>query len=222
MMSKMVGCALAVQVVLAICVCPARAAEDNWGWALAAGSGSQTSGSYGGVGVYPDSIDGSDANDYLAGSGAKVFCGTYHAHDPDSWSGPTGMYAYDRRAPVPHTIEAHRTWTVYCWADPSLPSDLTYISFTWLCARTAPAWLSVTLRLAAKPAGVTGGPAVGTMWNLSAQSDAGVQLPVFRTSDGREGYVFDFTATVIPEPSSLLAILASLGGFGMLLRRRIR
>jgi hypothetical protein len=45
---------------------------------------------------------------------------------------------------------------------------------------------------------------------------------VYKTTDGTTGYMFTLTATVIPEPSSLLALLAGLGGFGAMLRRRRR
>ena len=67
-------------------------------------------------------------------------------------------------------------------------------------------WLS----LAAKPAGVQGGPDIGSTWHLSQTRYANVALPVFRAPDGREGYVFDLVATVIPEPSSLAALALAL------------
>ena len=94
----------------------------------------------------------------------------------------------------------------------------------WYCCRATPDWLHATLSLVSKPSGVSDGPTLETIWDLSAQPDGScITLPVIRTTNGLDGYVFDFTATVIPEPSSLLALLAGVAGIGgVAWRRKLR
>jgi hypothetical protein len=150
--------------------------------------------------------------------------GTYHEDGVDGWDGPTGFYCMDFREPPPPVQGFSKTWTIYVWADPTLGPTANKISFSWTVAAIygVPSEVDVWLTFTRKPEGVAGGPAVGTAWHLSQVPNGGVELPVFRASDGRTGYVFDFTATVIPEPSSLAALGLALAGVGIGVARRRR
>jgi len=150
-----------------------------------------------------------------------MYVATYHSSTTagGTWTGPPGFYGIDYRAPIPLIPGQSKTWTMYVWAVPLWPWN---IRFAWSHYFTFPDEFYFTLTLKSKPAGIIGGPIAGTVWDLSAQPNAGIQLPIFRTANGLEGYVFDFTATVIPEPSSLAALLAGLGGLGALGWRRRR
>jgi hypothetical protein len=196
-----------VVLMLACFAGASHASVTDWGWALDAYSNFQDSGSNGCLGVFPDAVNGWDSNDEMIFSGPKVYLGTYHViNGSDGWLGQTGFYPYDFRAPLALTPGTAQTWSIYVWADPTLPTNATFMRFSWLLTRTPPDWLRFNVTLKSKPADISGGPSSGTVWNLSVQPDGGVQLPVFRTSNGLEGYVFDFTVTVVPEPSSLAAL----------------
>jgi hypothetical protein len=72
-----------------------------------------------------------------------------------------------------------------------------------------PADRDYQLELLEVPDGVTGAPAVGTIWDLPLDSLYTIDLPTYQTANGLEGYKFSFTiGEVVPEPGtlSLLAI----------------
>jgi len=189
-----------------------------------------TGSNYGGAGAtfgtHPTTSDGYDPpssdpyapSDQAIHAGYNMYVATYHGSDTEenAWTGPAGFYWNDYRAPLAMSSGLSKTWKMYVWA--ALSSWNIY--FTWYNYSPLPGEFHFTLTLKSKPAGIIGGPIAGTVWDLSAQPNAGIQLPIFRTANGLEGYVFDFTATVIPEPSSLAALLAGLGGFGAMIRRR--
>jgi hypothetical protein len=207
--------------------CSGHAALDDWGWGFANASNLQTGGTTAFVGVTPTACDGYDSSDRLSGvvPDLWLYVRAYHVNGEDGWDGNTGYYSKDYRAPMPLTAGLSKTWLVYVWGNTTLPEEATYNGYMrlgWLRSANPPNQLHFTITLTAKPSGITGGPATGTVWDLSAQPDGGVQLPVFRTDNGLEGYVFEFTATVIPEPSSLLALTAGIGALGLMLRPRKR
>lgn len=163
-----------------------------------------------------DSSDGYDEWDRLASPGSLVNLGTYHEEGAEGWSGPTGFYWLDVRRPCGE-IGKSKTWRFYLWADPLLSDDVAGIRLD--SASNGVSGMLVTLTLRAKPAGLAGGPPLGTVWRLPPFGTLAT-LPVYRTDNGLDGYVFDLTATVVPEPSSLLALSAGLAGMAGALRRR--
>ena len=77
--------------------------------------------------------------------------------------------------------------------------------------------VSASLECTQVPQGISGGPTVGTVWTTPPFID----LPFYATSDGLTGYGFKFTLTMVPEPSSVLALFCGMGGLvGVILRRR--
>ena len=212
-----VACILAIFMSSTLLCAPASL--DNWKCAFTTGGDLQSIKNTGGVfGTDPSAQDDYDASDLAILSGYDLYVATYHSNTTDAgWTGPTDFYRNDICAPM--AVGQSQTWTIYVWAAPSLPPDASFIAVDFGHNAGVPDGLSFTLALKAKPVGVTGGPATGTVWDLSRQP-YGVNLPVYRTSNGLDGYIFDFTATVIPEPSSLLALLAGVTGIGGVAWRR--
>jgi hypothetical protein len=141
------------------------------------------------------------------------------------------MYDQDLRSPLDLIPGQSKTWTFYLWATPyysNIP-----ISLTWVQSYYKPPFdkMQFTLTYVRAPMAdgqilPPGDVSVGTSISLNDYRDFGSSgtwwFPIYRTTDGRTGYMFTLTATVIPEPTSLLALLSALGGFGVLLRRRVR
>jgi hypothetical protein len=203
---------------LLFCALPSLASWDRWSWGFDASI--DRANSYGVFGVNASALDGFDALDGLVRDEPRPLVGVYRVAGEDGWDGPTGFYARDMRAPLPSVVGARQTWLFYTWIDSRLEGDVPWFALGWIWGRLPPPDISVSITLLKKPAVVAGGPDVGTVWNLSASPEGGVQLPPFKTSDGREGYLFALTATVIPEPASLVALAAGLAGMGGVMRRR--
>lgn len=165
-------------------------------------------------GAQTGSLDGFDGTDRLASPSDGWNCGTYHIKNQDGWLGDMGFYASDLRAAL--TPSESKTWTFYVWAVPgTTPSDRWFTGSLWT---SDPANLNAVLEYIQKPAGIDGGPAVGTTWNAGLD----ILLPFYSTSDGQTGYGFRLTLTMVPEPSSLLALAGGMAGLGGLALRRKR
>lgn len=221
-------CIFAILIVLAGCATAAQADTTHYGWICqvllrgTAGQEGGDKGTYGALQMTPEASDGYDAWDRaLFEPPVPVYFGVYHANGIDGWGGLTGFYCVDARTTPPPEIGRSVTWTLYVWAGAQAPLSASAMDFSLRLMGGDPRSIDASLVMISKPASVTGGPEVGTRWNLS-QTPARFDLPAFRTANGLEGYVFDFTATVIPEPSSLLALLAGLGGLGGMMWRRRR
>lgn len=155
--------------------------------------------------------DGPDSSDYPASEQNGWMAGSYHS--PDEWGDSAGFYIGDVRAPL--ALGETKTWILYIWGVPGSATHDFGVSWT---ASSDPL-LQGRLEFVQKPAGVAGGPELGTVWTTPP---SGFTLPLYTTDDGLTGYGFTFTLTMIPEPSSLLALTAGIGGLGLGLRRKRR
>ena len=154
--------------------------------------------------------------DYQISASGDGAAGVYHEYGVDSWTGATGFYGIDRRAPL--TPEDSKIWVpLYVWAKPSYEDDTMFLS---LNNYYSPADRDYLLELLTVPDGVVGAPAVGTVWDLPLDTLFTLELPTFKTDDGLEGYEFSFTITDVPEPATV-GLLAG-GVVPLLLHRRRR
>jgi len=210
---------LSLLVPLAGLLC-APASADRWHWACLVGAGGEYSASVGEFGADTSSLDGYDANDGLVVPGPTAYCATYHANtnDADGWTGPAGFYRWDFIAPLSSVPGSSYTWRFYVWADPTAFGAQIHMDVGFLVPASSGVVGSLTL--VGRPASINSGPAIGTVWDVNGSAVQPVFLPMFKSADGRDGYIFDLTTTVIPEPSSLAALACGLAGVGGALVRR--
>lgn len=166
------------------------------------------------VGTKPGALDLSDSSDMLATSGVDWQGGIYHSQATDGWDGTDGFYWNDYRAPL--LPGESKSWVVYFCASPgSAPRDAS-LGFSWSSADPN---VVGKIEYIQAPSGTVGGPEVGTVW--TARGDHWVQLPYYSALDGLTGYAFKLTLTMVPEPSSILALGVGFAGLcGFALRRR--
>jgi hypothetical protein len=205
---------LCVLLLIALCV-PLHASQNDWRWYFC----DRTQ-----CGVLDSAKDGADVNDLKAGplpGTVPIYAVTFHERGVDGWDGDTGVYWGDFRSPLT-TVGQTKTWRLYVATFDAGSS--TSMAFTWgSYSFHPPAFDKIEYTLTYVQSAVGGdGPTfpVGTTVALNDQQQGTWVFPVYETADPRNGYVIDFTATVIPEPSSLLALLAGLAGFGAMIRRR--
>jgi len=167
-----------------------------------------------GMGTAARALDTHDVYDSLAYvSNSGWTGGSYHVAGMDGWDGSTGFYYEDVGAYM--QPGETKTWLLYIWAVPTAaPSDLT---LRWGSGMYSDPSVSAQLECVQKPAGVVGGPSVGTIWT----SPPTMTLPFYTTSNGLTGYEYKFTLSMVPEHSSILALVGGLAGLGgFVLRRR--
>ncbi len=166
------------------------------------------------MGTGPRALDNFDHYDelaYISDSGWTG--GSYHLAGSDGWDGLTGFYYADARAVMNHGET--KVWMLYIWAVPGSPFfDL---SLSWEAPTYNDPSIQATLELVQKPQGVTGGPALGTVWTTPPTS---FTLPRYTTTNGLTGYGFKFTLMMLPEPTSLVVLVGCLLGAAGLMRRR--
>lgn len=168
--------------------------------------------------AWSGATDGYDPDyDLLAYLGdGPGYTGVYHINDVAGWTGPTGFYYSDYRAPL--APDEGKAWApIYLWATESYTEPVTYFSFEADGPPYPPRERKYSLQLTAVPEGLSGAPDVGTSWALPADGSLfTLELPTWATSDGLTGYQFSFNMTaMVPEPATGLACAVAV-----LLRRR--
>jgi len=196
----------------------AEASVTDWQWQFGGGH-------YLYVGTSLSASDGADALDVQMAGGQYWYVATYHQNGVDAWTGATGFYSTDLRGPLALTPGQSKTWRFFLWGDPSRSSAAQPLGFQWgWNSSAAPAFgeIHYTLTYVGCAQGVTGvSLPLGTVMDLNRHTQGTWDFPGYVTTDGRTGYVFDLTTTVIPEPSSLPALASGLAGLaGFALRRR--
>jgi hypothetical protein len=196
-------------VVLSLCTV-AQASQTAWSWSF---SGAV-------FGTDAVAVDGLDSLDQPLTGQTFVYCGVYRVRDVEGWNGDSGFYARDTRSPLPRLPGQSKTWVFFLWQDPGYNPWPLQLSWSQNEAADRVEY-ELTYDRAAQ--GITSGDvALGTRISLNGQPHGAWTFPSYRAADGRTGYMFTLTATVIPEPSTLAAVLASLAGFGTVMRRRRR
>ncbi len=166
------------------------------------------------MGTHLGASDTLDGNDLAAAEHNGWIAGSYHS--PGEWGSSAGFYAFDLRTPL--AAGETKTWMLYIWGVPGEATSDFGATWTWW-PEDYDQLVQGRLELVQKPTGITGGPAVRTVWTTPPTSFA---LPLYTTTDGLTGYVFKFTLTAVPEPSSVLALvggIAGLGGFALKRKR---
>lgn len=191
----------------------------DWGLGVSVGSVYQDSGTIGAFGSREGASNDYDSFDAPIVVGPRVYVGTSKATGVDGWTGPTDFYRADYRSPL-SVSDVSETWRLYVWGDPSLPSAAQFFQTTFGIANLRPVSDVLCLRLTVVqvPRGLTGVPLPGTVYEIPGVLALPL-LPVYRTADPLEGYVFDLSATLVPEPASLLALTGGMGLLAGVLRR---
>jgi len=112
------------------------------------------------------------------------------------WGGPTGFYRTDMRG-LPAPEGAITIAPIHVWADPIYSEDVMSFALAPNTIHVPPANRRYRLTLTYVPPGIVGAPPVGTHWALSPTKEFKVDLPVYRTEDGTQGY--QFALSVSPE-----------------------
>ena len=213
----MLKCLSFVMTLMVMCM-GVQASSTEWQWTF------NHSAQFGTSSWASDGVDNSDIK--ITGT-HSYYVGVYHEQDEGEWSDDSGFYSTDMRAPLQLKPGESKTWVFYLWADPSYPQGPSgdHLELDWGWYQPSPDFsnMNYVLTYVAPAQGVTNGPTVGKSVLLNENPQGTWRLPVYRTEDGRTGYVFSLTATVIPEPSSLLALLAGVAGIGgVVWRRKLR
>jgi len=173
-------------------------------------------------GTAASASDGWDGLDVPAGGAWSFHVGTYHERGVDGWIGDTGFYSTDMRAPLSFAPGQSKTWRLYLWGDPSRRTSASPLEVQWGAGTwPPPSDIQFTLTYVQAAQGVTGvSLPLGTVVNFNQHTQGTWSFPGYVSADGRTGYVFDFTATVIPEPPCILALAGGLAGLGGFAARR--
>jgi len=181
------------------------------------------------AGIASGASDGLDSRDVAMPYEPNVsHIAVYKESGVNGWDDTSGFYDYDIRSPLEMTPGTSKTWHIYVWSDLSLDPRYKHTGLSWFDHGIPDdARQSIEFRLTYVRTAVGVVDTVNTIGSyliLNNIPDGGswYTFPACRVSNGLDGYIFDLTATVVPEPSSLLSLLCGLGGFGRLIELRKR
>lgn len=215
---------LLILLVTIIVLTPAAASGTEWVWFFKSSDANDNYGAPGGyIGTTNSDVDGYQSTrdkylDLAMISGMAAY-GVRHVNGEDSWTGPTGYYRQDLRAP----LSSSKTWRkFYVWAMSGFSAS--QIKLAWTPGMNGSYMPSPTITYTLKMvsnAGVPGAPSVGTTWTLNPSSGGYILLPTVIAPEGSGGYELEFSAS-LPEPGSLAALIPGLCGISLhrMLRRR--
>ena len=181
------------------------------------------------ISQYDGALDGYDAGDSYSTSWGDSSDNLLAACRRDTgvsgWDGPSGWYYYFA-VPFPAPGESTVIKDIYVWAGQSYAHDTFNIGYMGPGFANPQEWKR-TLRLVKVPDSIVyNGP---TEWDIplsvtkvGAAMLPDASLPAYKTDDPLSGYQFEIEIQhlAVPEPSSMLALLAGVGGIGGLVWRR--
>jgi len=179
---------------------------------------------YGGkIGVTSVTTDGYDGELPITYGGVPTtYAAIYHEEGVNGWDGPNGFYTTDWAALL--TPGQTKTWQIYVWSTLDVPADYSTSGLAFGSSGIVPIEdYRFQFTLKSKPSSITDGPEVGTTWRLygiGGGTEFGVLFPTYRTDNGLTGYHFEFSATVVPEPSAFAALACGLVGILTQARKR--
>jgi hypothetical protein len=174
------------------------------------------------LGVWSDATNGYDVNfEYLLPANINGYAGIYHGFNPPTWTGDSGYYMNDYRAPL--SADESLTFSpIHLWATPEFADPQMHLSILADFDFLPPADRLYSLQLLFVPSGIVGAPLVGSTWTVPLDEILTVTVPTYRAKEGKDGYRFALTISeVVPEPASLV-LLATMLALAACRRSRIR
>ena len=121
----------------------------------------------------------------------------YHENDPPEWTGPTGYYRNDYRAPI--DLDEAVVWSpLHVHATTSYEPDTMFFSMVAWEFYPPPPNREYTLELLYVPEGVEGAPPVGTTWDVPVDGTFSIEIPTYRSLSSAGAYRFSFTMSAVP------------------------
>lgn len=212
--------AVALAIILASPIL-ADQSSDFWQWSMVAAASNGSDGyDYwrGTIFVSTQATDGYDGEPLITSwPRPTTYAAVFHDEGAAGWNGSTGFYLDNYVGPL--APGQTKTWQLYVWSTPDMPADYdtTHFMMNRMDNIALTGDFQFRLMLKSKPSSITGGPDVGTAWDLDMPGFE-IEFPTYRTDNGLTGYEFEFSATAVPEASSFLAL--SIGLVGLILRRK--
>ncbi len=203
------------------CSSPSYAQAYERKWQVLMSAQGLTTISHIGFGCRDYSADGCDPYDnYWGGidwSARKGGAAAFYRTAAQGWDGPEGIYTADIRSHI--APGASKTWDgVYAWVNGvEMPGSVTPYVVRPLLPDLEGLQARLVLDYVPPHLGYTG----PTEFELDLNYTL-VPLPVPNVTDPLLGTRMHITVTMVPEPSSLLALSAGLAGMAGALRRRLR
>jgi hypothetical protein len=161
------------------------------------------------MGTWSGAVDAYDSADaVIPTTGNDGYVGIWHEQAALGWTGPTGFYGYDMRAPM--NPGEQKTWSrLYLWADPSYTGATMSLAVSANVFQMPPAGWQYTLELVGVPKDIYYPPGAPHAWAVPLDRELRVPVLTYATTSPLDAYEFRFTVNAVPEPAGLL-----LGGVG--------